>query len=308
MVRRKRKEITTDSTFNQACDFYLDSHQYLKLNNRVQKMYEDYLKVARKTAVHTGKQLGNFKLSDMRYKHFERAYETWQTERGITSSNHIASSVSVVLNMAIRNEAITTNYMGLVPKTTPKPRRVKWKPEQIKQFLNVAYSKWDYRSVGLIVHMGYEWGQRIGDMRTLTWDSLDLDAQRLDLVQSKRGVDVHIPISDNLTIMLQQQKKDFGFQDYVAPRVHPRAGAYTPYDLQELSSYVNRVKEEAGLPAELQARDMRRTAITEMVEAGVDLAGIMQVSGHQSPASVTPYMVNTFSGAKTALDKRWGNK
>lgn len=308
MVKRKRKEIKTNSTFNHACDFYLDSHQHLKLNGRVQKMYEDYLLIARKTAVHSGKQLGNIKLSDLRYKHFERAYETWQTERGVTSSNHIASSVSVVLNMAIRNEALTTNYMGLVPKTTPKPRRVKWTPDQIKQFLDVAYSEWRFRSIGLIVHMGYEWGQRIGDMRLLQWDSLDLDAQRLDLIQSKRGVDVHIPISDNLTTMLIQQKKDFGFQDYVAPRVNPRAGAYSPYDLTEVSSIVNQVKDIAGLPAELQARDMRRTAITEMVEAGVDLAGIMQVSGHQSPASVTPYLVNTFSGAKTALDKRWGNK
>jgi integrase len=54
--------------------------------------------------------------------------------------------------------------------------------------------------------------------------------------------------------------------------------------------------------------DLRRTAITEMVEAGVDIAGIMQVSGHQDPSSVKPYMVNTLAGATTALDKRNKNK
>lgn len=308
MVKRERKEIKSNSTFNHACDCYLDSHQFLRLNNRVQKMYESYLEIARNTSVQSGKKLGNIKLSDLRYGHFERAYEVWHTERGVTASNHISSSVSVVLKMAILNDALTTNFIGMVPKVTPKPRRVKWTPEQVKQFLDAAYGEWRFRSIGLIVHMSYEWGQRIGDMRTLTWDCLDLDAQRLDLVQSKRGVDVHIPISDSLTMMLKQQKKDFGFQDYVAPRVNPQAGAYTPYGLKEIANVFNQVKDKAGLPTELQARDMRRTAITEMVEAGVDLAGIMQVSGHQSPASVTPYMVNTFSGAKTALDKRWGNK
>ena len=34
--------------------------------------------------------------------------------------------------------------------------------------------------------------------------------------------------------------------------------------------------------------DMRRTAITEMVEAGVDTTQIMAVSGHNSPQSMRP--------------------
>jgi site-specific recombinase XerD len=62
--------------------------------------------------------------------------------------------------------------------------------------------------------------------------------------------------------------------------------------------------DEANLPKELTAMDLRRTAVTEMMEGGVDLAGIMQVTGHQNAASVKPYMVNTFSGASKALAAR----
>jgi integrase len=143
---------------------------------------------------------------------------------------------------------------------------------------------------------------------TLRWSSLDLNAQRLDLEQSKRGVSVHIPISDTLTAMLRQQHEDFGHTLYVAPRVKARAGSYTPYDIEEISPLINSVITLAGLPDELTAMDLRRTAITEMVEAGVDLAGIMQVSGHSSPSSVTPYMVNTISGATTTQNKRWSKR
>jgi len=50
--------------------------------------------------------------------------------------------------------------------------------------------------------------------------------------------------------------------------------------------------------------DLRRTAVTEMMEGGVDLVGIMQVTGHQNTASVKPYMVNTYSGASKALAAR----
>ena len=105
--------------------------------------------------------------------------------------------------------------------------------------------------------------------------------------------------------MLRKQQEDFGFQEYVSPRVKPIAQSYSPYRMKEISYLVNEVKAKAKLPKELTAMDLRRTAITEMVEAGVDLAGIMQVSGHKDPQSVKPYLVNTYSGASTALNKRF---
>jgi len=41
-----------------------------------------------------------------------------------------------------------------------------------------------------------------------------------------------------------------------------------------------------------------------MMEGGVDLANIMQVTGHKNIQSVKPYMVNTLSGATKALAAR----
>ena len=79
------------------------------------------------------------------------------------------------------------------------------------------------------------------------------------------------------------------------------------YAIDQISRTINTIKEAAGLPNTITAMDLRRTAITEMVEAGVDAVGIMQVSGHRSPNSVGPYMVNTYSGASAALAKRRSN-
>jgi integrase len=104
--------------------------------------------------------------------------------------------------------------------------------------------------------------------------------------------------------MLKQQKEDFGFQKYVAPKPTPRGGVYVAYTVDDIDTIINEVKLNAGLPKKLTAMDLRRTAITEMIEGGADLAHIMQVSGHRSPDSVKPYMVNTFTGASTALAKR----
>ena len=49
---------------------------------------------------------------------------------------------------------------------------------------------------------------------------------------------------------------------------------------------------------------MRRTATTEMVDAGVPLPQIMSVTGHANAQSLTPYLKNTLTSATEALSKR----
>jgi integrase len=250
-----------------------------------------------------GRALGDYLVRNLRSRHTNQAYQIWLAS-GVYTANYRKAVLSAAWKHGMRHDVMDNDPIRLVKMTATKPRKVKWTRDQVKQFLNTAYSDYKFRSIGLIVHMAYEWAQRIGDMRVLTWDKLDLDAQRIDLTQSKRGADVHLPITDSLTQMLIKQKEDFGFQQYVAPMPTPTIGYYPPYPIDRIDGAINAVKDAAGLPDNLTAMDLRRTAITEMIEAGVDLAGVMQVSGHKSPNSVSPYMVNTFTGASTALQKR----
>jgi len=208
----------------------------------------------------------------------------------------------------MQKEITHKNPINNLTRKADGVRSVKWSRNDVKKFLSVAYADFRWRSIGLITHMSYDWAQRVGDMRNLKWSAINFDEKRLDIKQSKRGAEVHLPISENLIKMLRQQEKDFGFQEYVAPRVRPIGQSYTPYNIKEVSYLMNEVKDKAKLPRELRAMDLRRTAITEMVEGGVDLAGVMQVSGHRSPQSVKPYLVNTYSGAVKALEGRNGNE
>ena len=299
--------IKPSSTFRQACNIYQRSASvFSSLKRNTQRDYTNNLNKACDTKVDGNLQLGNVQLKDLRHKHLTVAYDTW-VDSGVRQANYISTCVSIVLNYSIRYEAIQHNPMSLVKKSQPQQRKVKWTTEQVKLFLDTAYSDFKWRSIGLIFQMAYELAQRVGDMRKLKWESIDFDNKRMDLEQSKRGAEVHLPIGDDLLRMLVQQKEDFDFQEYVAPRTSPKNNTYSHYTLNEISKLINEVKDEANLPQELQVRDLRRTAITEMVEAGVDLVGIMQVSGHQSAQSVRPYLVNTYSGASTALERRFKN-
>jgi len=250
-----------------------------------------------------GRLLGNYTVRSIKARHTNLAYEKWLVS-GVRTANYRKAVLSTAWKYSMRLDVMDNDPVRLIKTKSTKPRKVKWTRDQVVSFLDTAYGNFKWRSIGLIVHMAYEWAQRVGDMRTLTWDNINFSAQRVDLTQSKRGADVHLPIPDDLLSMLRQQSQDFGFQDYVAPKTTPVAGAYVPYAIDHIDDAINEVKEAARLPKKLTAMDLRRTAITEMVEAGVETLELMQVTGHVNPESVKPYLVNTFSGASNALNKR----
>jgi integrase len=199
---------------------------------------------------------------------------------------------------------VQSNPFSTFKCRTPKTRKTLWTREQVKQFLDYAYSNFKTRNLGLIVQMAYEWCQRIGDMRLLKFEYIDFDNGILHLEQSKRRATVHLPISDELLSMLVQQKEDYGFQEYVAPTPNAIRGAYKPYSLHGISKLGRKAMSSAGLSNELRLADLRRTGTTEMVEAGVSMGQIMSVTGHANPNSVMPYMKNTYLSAKKALTTR----
>lgn len=291
-----------NAKLSEIVEFFLLSSAFRRLSAVSQRDYESHLVATINTTVE-GKDLGDYRCSKLKVRHLTQAYEQWLLT-GVRTANYRKSVLSAAWKHAMRHDVMINNPVSLVKTVSQPPRRTVWTREQVQSFLSTAYSDFRWRSIGLIVHMAYDWGQRVGDMRVITWDKLDLTECRMDLTQSKRNAEIHLPISQGLCDMLRQQKEDFGFQEYVAPRVKPRAGAYTPYDKVEISILINEILEEANLPLELTAMDLRRTAVTEMMEGGVDLANIMQVTGHKNIQSVKPYIVNTLSGATKALAAR----
>tara|TARA_R110000744_G_scaffold378437_1_gene494588 strand:+ start:927 stop:1841 length:915 start_codon:yes stop_codon:yes gene_type:complete len=295
-------------TLSTMIAYYKKSPKFCKLRPKTQKDYIDQLNKVCSTLVQNDVKLGNMKLSSLSLKHMTASYESW-LKTGVRTANVRISALSVVLKYAIQKEILNKNPISGLTRQKDSARSVRWEKEDVKKFVETAYSDIKYRSIGLICHMAYDFGQRIGDLRELQWDDIDFKEKRLDIKQSKMGAEVHLPISDNLIRMLRRQKEDFGFQPYVCPRPQPiRGQSFTPYRMQEVCYLVKEVIKKADLCTDLWAMDLRRTAITEMVEAGVDMAGVMQVSGHQNPQSVKPYLVNTFSGASQALAKRNENK
>ena len=283
-------------------EYYL-SFDFSNLRDETKAQYKYFLSVAMDTNVGTTRTLGSINLSDITTKNAKMCYEKW-CEKGIHMANHVVSVARILINYAIHMEYCHTNPFSHVKRRTAPQRKVVWQKEDVRKFLDHAYSDFKYRSIGLIVHMAYEWCQRLGDMRVLKFSNIDFDEHVVHIEQSKRRADVHLPIEDDLYSMLVQQNDEFGFQQYVAPRPKPVKGEYIPYSIYKLPLHARVIMDNAGLPPELRLSDLRRTGTTEMVEAGVGMAQIMSVTGHSNPQSVKPNMKNTFASADYALTAR----
>ena len=289
-------KLKPSSKVTDLINFYYLSNDFKMLRDSTKVDYRYFLTVVHQT-------IGCRKYREVTPKVAKQAYEKW-VERGVSFANHAATCASRVYNHAIQMEHAEQNPFAKIKRKQTKQRKKVWEHRDVIKFLDVAYSDFEYRNVGLIVHMAYEWCQRLGDMRNLRWDNLDLKKQQLYLEQSKRRAEVFLPISDNLCEMLRDQKSDFGFQEWVAPHPQPRDGRFQPYAMERLSKVGRRVMRLAKLDEELRLMDLRRTGVTQMVDRGVPLPQIMSVTGHTHVASVKPYMKHTFESANNALTRR----
>ena len=283
-------------TFIDLADDYRTSLEYKELRLDTQRQYDYHIAIA-------AEHFGRTRLSKIAPLSAKKAYDTW-CNRGVSFANHVMSAAKIVFNHGVRMEIVSVNPFDKVKRRETKARRVVWSQNDIQKFLEVAYSDFSTRNIGLIAQMAYEWCQRLGDMRVLEWTSIQFDKQTVHIEQSKRRAEVFLPISDELCEMLQEQQDDFGFQSYVAPRPYPIDGVYKPYSLYKLPKFARQLMDQAGLSRDLRLSDLRRTGTTEMVDAGVSIGQIMSVTGHANPQSVKPYMKHTYDSANYALTKR----
>lgn len=299
---KRIRNLSEKSTVIDLYNGYMRSIEYTKLSKKSQYDYPYYIKrwFNARTA---GTTLQSTRLCDLSTPMCQRIYDE-HAQDSVSFANHVLAVYKLLFAYAIRNGYTTVNPFKGIKTHTVKPRRVVWEREHLKAFMDTAFSKYEWRSLGLIVYMAYSWGQRLGDMRNLTWEQYDMETGVLHLEQSKRRARVSIPTHSDLREMLDQQHKDFGWQKYIAPSMRKVHNQLLPYSLHKLAKVGKQIMVAANLPDHLQLMDMRRTAITEMVEAGVPLPNVMAVSGHATPHSLTPYIKNTLKSATVAMDMR----
>ena len=233
------------------------------------------------------------------------AYQLSRLKRTTLDDGQIVGSIPIrKLNVAklMRYDLIDKNPWGFVERSKIDPRNTVWMPEHFKQFLTTAFSIDKWRNIGLLVRINVELGQRIEDIRMSEWINYDMDEKLYmrEVIQKTKARIPGIPLSESLVRMLFDQKDDYGFQNYVVPNPYK----LKPYSEQNISRAFRKIMNAAGLPKELQLRDIRRTVLTDLANHGATDTEIMAYSGHKSRESLMPYVCISTHQARNAAEKR----
>lgn len=299
-------KLPKNANLRQLAAHYLHTPHFADLSKNTQEIYQHNIEKICETPVNST-TFGQIKLDKITAVMCAEVFDLWVKQAGPVSVNQRKTVFSVLMNHAINLDMRTHNPMAKVKSVKHEPDVWLWTRQQVEDFVEEAFKDFKYRSIGLVVLLCYEWGQRPVDICHLKWDNLDFSTDTCTIVQKKTKAEVYLPIEGNIKKLLLKQKEDFDFQEYVAPYLRASDSAWRPMTTEVTSRLLREVKSKIGLPDKLHLRGLRSTAITEMVEANVEITQIKQVSGHKSLASLNPYVRNTLKGAKSALDLRRKN-
>ena len=163
----------------------------------------------------------------------------------------------LLLAFAVDEGEIERNPAEKMRLKVSAPRDQVWTPEQIEAFVTAANAN-GRASIGLAVLLGAGLGQREGDVLRLGWTQYDGASVRLR--QRKTGKLIAVPAIADLRQALD-----------AAPRRRHRRGERDHRQAlhrRQLHAPVPRDRRRGGAAGDLQFRDLRRTAVVFLAEAG----------------------------------------
>lgn len=169
---------------------------------------------------------------------------------------------------------------------------------QIARLLDVA-SKDRSAEIYPFIVIGLETSMRKMEILSIELKNIDLDRQVIYIPQAKAGAREQ-PITSSLTDFLRGYIESSESEEtWLFPSKNFATG-----HAMNIEKPFRRVVEEAGLDAKTVVRHtLRHTAITHLVQAGVDLPTVQRISGHKTLQMVVRYSHQNGEHIRAAMDK-----
>ena len=185
-----------------------------------------------------------------------------------SASRHVAVAVLFnVLQKARFYGLVEVNNASALGLKSPKPRNQRWEWEHIERFLAICTDDTVRTAFYLLLYTA----QRPIDVVQMRWDAYNGDT--IKLRQQKTGKLVEVACHKDLRLFLDDAKAKRNGLNIVSRRDG------RPVSRAWLTDKFKHLRSVCGLK-HLQARDLRRTAMILMGEAGATDLQIAAVSGH----------------------------
>lgn len=207
---------------------------------------------------------------------------------------HYLMSLSGCMEFARRKKRwIEKNPVSDVDAPPVSPGRIRWLSDGERSRLLEACAASGNPDLSLVVRIALASGARQAEIMHLRWPMLDLSRECAFLPTTKNGEPRVMPLPGDVAVSLRERAKVRKLNsDLVFPSPEDAA---RPRNVWQAWDVARRI---AGVP-DFRFHDLRHTAATEMLRAGVDSRIVATVLGHRSMnmmrryAHVAPELVVT---------------
>ena len=299
------QEAVERGTVNDLRDRYQRSMFFVRLADDTKTNYRKWLHYALRMEV-DGRPFGSYPAADVTPNLADQLVSALHAAHG----PHLTAGAVRVLNKVFQLgwewDFCNGNPFGKVRLPYLGHRKQRWQPEHVEQFCAMA-EKMGQPEVGDVIRLAYETAQRPRDIFNLTKGAFIPNTNRekddpilgfVELEQNKTKSEVCIPILDPRVAAMFEGNPD----DLVV--TNPTTGE--KWNSITFNHRMTPIRRAAGIPNELQLRDLRRTKITELAEAGATEDELRSISGHKSRQVLSVYVRPTRRQALNAM-RKWNS-
>lgn len=201
-----------------------------------------------------------------------------------------------IWNVAKRHGKVKVNPFEKMGVTSLEARTVIWDHNTIKDVSRRALEM-NLPHISLLVEMCYNLGQRPGDMIALKIKDYNKLEKTVKVTIHKTKKVAIIPIYGDFIVKLEK---------YLDTDWSRRWGTFLPqFNYTQYTRDYRKITDDLKLPENLQLRDLRRTAITEIMESGASDAEGQAISMHRNRNELNTYAPSTLAMARSAMEKRF---
>jgi hypothetical protein len=236
---------------------------------------------------------GDQPIGDLTRRFIKAWYRQQRDMRGEANSRNAMAALRRLLSYAVSEDHIPDNPAMKLRVTAPASRDRVWTLDERDRF--VAAAKAHGRpSMAAAVVLGWCLGQRPADLRTLAWTAWD--GRTVALRQAKTGALVRVPALPDLRTLLDDLPR-------TSTQIVVSETTKRPYQESAFQHLFAEIRTKAGLPADLQFRDLRRTLATALGAAGCTDDQIRAITGHKTRNVVAVYVRPDNAFAEGAIDR-----
>ena len=152
-----------------------------------------------------------------------------------------------------------------------------------------------------VARFAYASGWRKGEILPLTWENVDRTAGEVRLATSKNGLGRVLPLTGALKDLVERR---WQAREYLTPE---KVTAISPHVFHAKGAPVGDFRKawatackKAKVPGRL-FHDLRRTAVRNMIRAGVPQTVAMSISGHRTISMFNRYNISNTEDRREAL-------